>query len=231
MPTCVTSDLRVSPEKKTRSPRCSLLLIRSPTLDWLIARRGRSTANSRNTNWVNPEQSNASGPSAPQAYGRPIRLAARSTASAARAISEKAKSATTTTQNVLRSMRDSALLAGCGEQQRSEQFRIQYRELEISAFVEGGHSKARPRCHLAEAACHLLRPAPRLRSPEKCASARYPVANAAVRVRRRPQASEERRLGYPVIELPGADRRGTLASRIFRGRLSACSDGSRRAIR
>ena len=73
-------------------------------------------------------------------------------------------------------------------------------------------------------------PAPRLRSPEKCASARYRAANAAVRVRRRPQASEERRLGYPIIELPGADRRGTLASRIFRGRLSACSDGSRRAI-
>src|SRR5215207_5769290 len=105
---------RVSLEKKTRSPRCNLRPMRSPTFDWLIARRGRSTANSRNTNWVNPEQSNAWGPSAPQTYGRPIRLAASSTTSDARVLSARAKTATATTQRVLGSMRRSNFPAGGG---------------------------------------------------------------------------------------------------------------------
>ena len=73
--------------------------------------------------------------------------------------------------------------------------------------------------------------APRAPTPQagKMRFDSLPCRNAAVRVRWRPQASEERRLGHPTIQVPGADRRGTLASRIFRGRVSACSDGSRRA--
>ena len=88
--------------------------------------------------------------------------------------------------------------------------------------------------YLRRASVHRLRvrsihAAPRLRRPEKCAPTRYPAANAAVRVQRRPQVSEEWRLGDPGTQLPGANRRGTLASRIFRGRLPASSDGLWRA--
>jgi hypothetical protein len=43
-----------------------------------------------------------------------------------------------------------------------------------------------------------------------------PCRLAAVRVIQRPQASEERRSGYPVTDWLIVDRRGMLASRIFR---------------
>src|SRR6266498_6019234 len=84
MPTWVTVDCRASDEKNTRSPRWRRR-VASPNSDWLIARRGRSTPKREYTYCVRPEQSNVFGPSAPHSYGRPIRLAARSTASEAAA--------------------------------------------------------------------------------------------------------------------------------------------------